>query len=509
MESIELLMEGFADVIGGPALMWTLIGVLVGTIIGVLPGVGPLGAMAVLLPLSFRLDPTSGLVMLAGIYYGSMYGGTLTSVLLNVPGEATSVVTSFEGHKLTQRGRAGAALAVGALASFFAGTISLMALVMAAPRFSELALQFSAPEYLALTIFAVFVLSRLTGGSLPRAMLAVGLGLVLATLGIDDTTGNMRFTFGFPVMAQGLNLTSVAVGMFAFGEVFRLVERAEVPGRLAKVRLRELYPNWSELRRAVPAMARGGIMGFLIGLIPGPAAVMATYASYGVEKRVAKGRHEFGKGAIEGVAGPEAGNNGAVGGVMIPLLILGIPFAAPTALLLAGFTVHGITPGPLLMEQEPGVFWGLIAGMYVGNAALLVMNLPLVGLFVNILRVPREVLMAIILIVSVLGVYATRNSMFDVGVLIVMGLVGYVMIKTQLPRAALLLAFIIAPVMEGSLTQTMVLAGGDPVGYLLARPIALVLLSITVAVLFLPLLLRPVVRRVRVKVTEPMTGSEA
>lgn len=486
MEALSGLQNGFSVVFEGTPLIWTLVGVLIGTVVGVLPGVGPLGAMAVLLPLSFRLDPTSGLLMLAGIYYGSMYGGTLTSVLLNVPGEATSVMTAIEGHRLTARGRAGAALAIGAIASFTAGTITLVALTFAAPVFSRVAVSFAAPEFLALTVFALLVLSRLSGGSLTKAMAAAALGLVIATIGVDPVTGNVRFTFGYTPAVQGINLTSLAVGIFAFAEVFRLAESKRPPDRPVPVKLRDLYPTREEFRRALPAMGRGSTLGFLIGLIPGPAAVMSTFASYGVERRFSKGRHQFGKGAIEGVAGPEAANNGAVGGVMLPLLTLGIPFAAPTALLLAGFLVHGITPGPLLIRQEPDVFWGLIAGMYIGTAMLLILNLPLVGVFVNILRIPHGILAAIILIVSVLGVFATRNSMFDVGVLIVMGALGWLMMKAGLPRAPLLLGFILSTIIERSLQQTLILSRGDPLPYMAQRPIAATLLALTAVVLIVP-----------------------
>lgn len=486
METIIGLATGFEAALKADTLLWTLVGVLVGTIVGVLPGVGPLGAMAVLLPLSFRLDPTAGVLMLAGIYYGSMYGGTLTSVLLNVPGEATSVMTAIEGHRLTARGRAGAALAIGAIASTFAGTVSLVALSVAAPTLSRVAIAFAAPEFLALTVFALLVLSRLSGGSLSKAILAAMLGLMMATIGVDQVSGSHRFTFGYAPAVQGIHLTSLAVGIFAFAEVFKMVERRHEPPRPAPVRFRELYPTKNELRRSLPAMVRGSGLGFLIGLVPGPAAVMSTFTSYAVERRFSKGRDEFGHGAIEGVAGPEAANNGAIGGVMLPLLTLGIPFGAPTALLLAGFLVHGITPGPLLIQQEPDVFWGVIAGMYVGTAMLLFLNLPFVGLFVRILMIPYGLLVSIILVVSVLGVFATRNSMFDVIMLIAIGGLGWLMIKAGIPRAPLLLGFILSTTIERALQQTLILSRGSPVQYMLGRPIAGTLLVLTAVALTAP-----------------------
>lgn len=479
------LLLGFQFVAQPAALAAVVLGVVVGSMVGVLPGIGPLGAMAILLPFSFTLDPAAGILMLAGIYFGAMYGGSTSSILMRVPGEASSVVTSLDGYEMTKQGRAGAALAVSAIGSFIAGTLAIVALMLVAPTLSDFATRFAAPEYLALAVFALFVLSRLTGGSFWRAMTAAGLGLALATVGLDEVTGNERFTFGGGDLILGVNITALAVGLYGVAEILFMIERRGKLPRLAKVRFRELYPTRREMRRAVPAMFRGGAIGFLLGLTPGPSGVLSTYASYWLERRISKHKDAFGKGAIEGVAGPEAANNGASGGAMIPLLVLGIPFAAPTALLLGGFTVHNIIPGPLLISQQPTLFWALIAGMYVANAMLLILNLPLVGLFVQLLRVPRDVLVSFIVLIAVLGTFATRNSMFDVIVLIVMGVLGYLMAKSGLPRATLILAFIIGPLIESSLTQTLLLAGGD-LTYIFSRPIATTFLVLTLAALVVP-----------------------
>lgn len=502
------LLDGFQFIAVPSALLALFVGVFVGSVVGVLPGIGPIGAMAILMPFSFALDPVVGILMLAGIYFGAMYGGSTTSILMRVPGEASSVVTSIDGYEMTKRGRAGAALAVSAMGSFVAGTLAVLALMLVAPALSDFALGFAAPEFFALAVFALFVLSRLSGGSLWPAMAAAGLGLLLATIGLNTGSGNTRFTFDTIYLTQGVDITALAVGLYGLAEIFLMIERKGTLPPLARVRMRELYPTRAELRRAVPAMFRGGTIGFFLGLTPGPSGVLSTYASYWVERRVSKKhKEEFGKGAIEGVAGPESANNGASGGAMIPLLVLGIPFAAPTALLLGGFTVHNIVPGPLLIQQQPTLFWGLIAGMYVANVLLLVLNLPLVGMFVQLLRVPRDILVALIVLIAVLGTLATRNSMFDVVVLVVMGLLGYLMVKASLPRATLILAFIIGPILESSMTQTLILAQGDWT-YLFSRPIATTLVSLTLLALFVPPVFSAIRHRRRATSSAQPPGAE-
>jgi len=494
VDTLTSLLDGFEALLSPYSLIALIAGVVVGSLVGVLPGIGPLGAMAVLLPFSFVLEPTPGILMLAGIYYGAMYGGSTTSILLNLPGEVASVVTAIDGFEMTKRGRAGAALAVAAIGSFVAGTFATVALMLAAPAISDVALEFSAPDYLALTLFALLVLSRLTGGSFARTMVAVGLGLVLATVGLDETSGNQRFVFDVTELNRGVNITALAVGLFGIAEILLLAERPGRPPDLPRLRLRELLPTRTELRRAAPAMVRGSGLGFLLGLLPGPGPVVSTFASYSLERRISKHRREFGHGAIEGVAGPESANNGAAGGAMIPLLLLGVPFAAPTAILLGGFTVHGIAPGPTLIDDEPELFWGLIAGLYSANVVLLILNLPLVRLFTTVLLVPRDVMLAGILVFAAVGTFATENSLFDVGLLLASGMLGYLMVKVGLPRAALMLAFVIGDLMERTLVQTLLLGGGSP-STLLERPVAVVLLVATALVLLAPLVGRLLGRR--------------
>ena len=489
MDLVANLASGFGAILDPGLILAMLVGVLVGTIVGVLPGIGPNGAMAILLPLSFTLNPATGLIMTAGIYLGSQYGGSTTAILVGVPGEASSVVTMLDGYPMTRAGRAGAALAVAAIGSFIAGTMAVFLLMVVARPLSEFAKAFSSAEFLLVALFALIALSRLTGGSAIRTFIAVGIGLMLATIGLDPSSGAVRFDLGFDGFIDGLTIPAVAVGLFGIAEMLLMAEQPEEVTRIPKVPLRNLWLTRAEFRRSAVPMVRGGLVGFLLGLLPGPSGVTASYASYAVEKQFSKHPEEFGKGAIEGVAGPESANNGASGGAMVPLLILGLPFNGPTALLLAGFTVHGVIPGPLFMESQPVLFWTLIAGFYAANLALLVLNLPLVGLFVSLLRIPRDLMMTLVIVIAIIGTYGTRGNMIDVFWLLVLGMLGYVLAKLDISRAAVMLAFVIGPFLESSLIQTTVLANGDPT-YLLRRPISAAILALTVLVVFLPVVLR-------------------
>lgn len=483
------LLQGFASILSLGSLLALVVGVFVGTVVGVLPGIGPIGAMAILLPISYALDPAAGILMLAGIYFGSMYGGSTTSILMRVPGEGSSVVTSIDGYEMTKRGRGGAALVIAAVGSFIAGTIATTLLLVIAPGLSAIAIRFSAPEFLAIGLFALLVLSRLTGSELPRTLIAIGFGLALSTIGFDSLSGSPRLNFGSLDLAQGIDLTAVAVGLFGLCEIFFMVENKEAKYTIGRVRFRELLPNRTEWRRSLPAMVRGSLVGFGIGLTPGPSAVLSTYVSYWLEKRISKRKAEFGKGAVEGVAGPESANNGASGAALVPLLVLGIPFAAPTALLLSGLTVHSVIPGPQFISQQRELFFALVAGMYVANVLLLVLNFPLVGMFTRLLSIPRPVLIVMIVIIAMVGVFAIRQSFVDIITLVMMGLVGYAMAKLRIPRVTVILAFILGPRIESSLRQTLILGRGDP-AYILSRPIAVGVLVLMVAILVLPLLLR-------------------
>jgi putative tricarboxylic transport membrane protein len=485
MESLAGLLKGFGVLAAMDNLIALTVGVILGTVVGVLPGLGPIGAMAILLPLSFQLDATAAVILMAGIYYGAQYGGSTTSILVNIPGESTSVVTCIDGYQMTKRGRAGAALTVSAVGSFIAGTIAVVLLMIFAPPLAQFALRFGAAEYFALTAFGLMVLSRLTGGGLAIAFMLVGIGLALKTVGQETMTGIARFTFGSLDLWQGIELTPVVVGLFGIAEVLIVAEEKPSDAQVHSVRLRELLPTCEEWRRSVWPILRGTAVGFPFGLVPGPAAILSTFASYALERRISKHPEEFGKGAIEGVAGPESANNAAAGGTLVPLLSLGVPFAPPMALLLGAFVIHGVQPGPLLLTQRPEVFWGLVASMYAGNVMLLILNLPLVGLFVSILRLPQDLLMSLIVLVSVVGVYSVNNSVFDLMVMLLMSLVGYAMRKFRLSAATLVLPLVIGTLMEESLIRTLMLARGDA-RYLLGRPIALSLLAVGIASMVVP-----------------------
>ncbi len=495
MESLSSgLLYGFSVALTPENLFACLMGVLLGTLVGVLPGIGPLGAMALLIPVTFTFNATTAIILMAGIYYGAMYGGSTTSILVNVPGEATSVITALDGYQMAKKGRAGAALTVAAVGSFIAGTLGIIGLQFFAPKLAAIALSFSAPEYFALTLVGLLFLSRLGGGSLVRAFLMIGLGLLLGTVGMEKLSGISRFTFGNVQLSQGIQFVPVAMGLFGITEVLVIAEQVTSSPAVARVKFRELFPNSEEWARSLPAMFRGTGAGFFVGLVPGPAGVLSTFLSYSLEKRVSRHKEEFGKGAIEGVAGPEAANNAASAGAMIPLLALGIPFAPATAMLLGALMIHGVQPGPLMIEERPDVFWGVVASMYVGNVALLLLNLPLVGLFANLLRVPKHMLMTVVVVLCLVGAYSVNNSVLDIAVLVGMGIMGYVLRKIGFDLAPLVLALVLGPMMERTMCQTMIMANGDP-SYLLSRPITVVLLLLGLTALALPPLVKFVIRR--------------
>jgi putative tricarboxylic transport membrane protein len=485
------LLQGFVVAATPANLLAAFVGVVVGTVVGVLPGIGALGAMALLLPFTFTLDVRGGLIMLAGIWYGAMYGGSTTSILVNLPGEASSVVTTLDGYQMARKGRAGAALAVAAIGSFVAGTLGLVGLTLFAPALANAALAFSRPELLAVSVLGLVLLSRLTGGSAIASLLMIFAGMALATVGMDFMSGINRFTFGVLQLSTGIELAPLVMGLFGLAEVLTVVSRPYA-AETARVRWRQLYPSAAELRRSVKPIARGSVLGFLVGIIPGPAAVMASFVSYAIERRLSGHPEEFGKGAIEGVAGPESANNAATAGAMIPLLTLGLPFAPPTAILLGGFMVHGIAPGPLLMVQHPDVFWGLLASMYIGNIMLLILNLPLVPAFAGIIRTPPRILMPIIVVVSVVGAYSINNRLFDVWVMLAAGALGYLLRKADLPAAPLVVGYVLGPLIEVYARQSLMMLHGNPWAIFM-RPLATACLALTAAVALGP----PVVRTVR------------
>jgi len=489
MSSIDGIVFGFSVALQWQNLFACFAGVLIGTIVGVLPGIGPVGAMALLLPATFALTPAGALIMLAGIYYGSMYGGSTTAILLKIPGEVSSVITTLDGYEMARRGRAGPALFVAALGSFVAGTIGVVGLAFLGPLLSRAALTFGPPEFFALCLLGLMVLSRLTGSPLPRAFLMVTVGLALSTVGMEPMSGSSRFTFGFLDLAQGIDLVPVAMGMFGVAELLKMAEGALVQAKPISVRLRELLPSKEEWRRSVWPIGRGSLMGFLFGLVPGPTAMIATFTSYAVERKLSSHPEQFGKGAIEGVAGPEAANNGAAQGAFIPLLTLGIPFAPASAMLLAALLIHGVKTGPLMIANNPEVFWGVVSSMYVGNLMLLVLNLPLIGVFVSLLRLPLYFIASIVALFCLVGTYAIGNSIMDVWVLLLSGVAGYLLRKLRFEPAILVLALALGPILERSFIQSLYLVQGDWL-QILQRPITAAMLVAGLAALAAPALFR-------------------
>ena len=463
------------------------LGAVLGTLVGVLPGLGPAAAMALLLPVTSGLGPTGGLIMLAGIYYGAMYGGSTTSILVNVPGEPASVVTAIDGYRMARKGRAGAALAVAAIASFVAGTMSVIALQLFAPLVAKAALAFGPAEYFALTLLGVILLSNLSGKSRLKSLTMVTVGIMLSTVGMDPLGGTGRFTFSYVPAQAGLSFVAVTTGLFGVAEVLFLMAERNGQVNLLPVKFRELYPSREELRRSLPPMLRGGVLGFLVGLMPGPAATIASFVSYGLERRISKHRHEFGQGAIEGVAGPEAANNAACGGGMVPLLSLGLPFTPATAVLLSGMLLMGVTPGPFLLRDNPHVFWGVIGSFYIGNLMLLILNLPLVGIFARVAQIPSNYLMPGVLVLCIVGAYGDNNNLFDVWVMLGAGVVGYLLRKFDFEPASLVLGLVLGPIMERSGLQALTIEQGNISG-LWASPVSATIFLLALFAASLPLM---------------------
>ena len=489
------LLHGFSVALTPLNLFFGFTGAVIGTVIGILPGLGPLGTMALLLPLTYGLDPTAGMILFAGIYFGAMYGGSTTSILLNIPGEAASVITVIEGYQMARRGRAGAALAVAAIGSFVAGTISLVGLSLIAPSLARAALKFGPPEYFTVALVGLLIMSRLTGGELMKSLMMIGIGLALGTVGMETVAGYMRYTFKQPLLAQGIDFLPVAMGLFGISEVLVTAEETVSSVQLQKVRFRELWPTLVEWKRSFWPVIRGSFIGFFVGLVPGPSPVIATMVSYSVERKL--DRHgEFGRGSIEGVAGPEAANNAAVGAAYVPLMALGIPFTPVMAVVMAVLIINGINPGPQLVNEKPDLFWGVIASMYIGNFMLLIFNLPLVGLFASIIRTPLYLLMPIVMLLCLIGVYSVNNSVLDLWLMIGFGLLGYLLRRLKYDLAPLILALVLGPMMERSFREAMMISRGDLTVFLV-RPISAMILAVGVLALIGPILLktlRPPVR---------------
>ncbi len=506
MTSFQLLLDGFAAALTPVNLMYALIGVTLGTLVGVLPGIGPAMTVALLLPITFTVPPASAFIMFAGIYYGGMYGGSTTSILLNTPGESASMITALEGNKMARRGRAAQALATAAIGSFVAGTVATALLVVAAPAVVDFAISFGPEDYFALAILAFTAVSSVLSRSIVRGLASLGLGLVIGLIGIDQQTGQARLTLGIPQLLDGIDVVIVAVGLFALGEALYVASRLRhAPPEVVPVG--RAWMGRADWRRSWFPWLRGTALGFPFGALPGGGAEIPTFLSYAAEKRLARGvaREEFGNGAIEGVAGPEAANNASAAGTLVPLLTLGLPTSATAAILLAAFQQYGLQPGPQLFDHNPALVWGMIASLFIGNTMLLVLNLPLAPLWARVLRVPRPYLYSGIVLFAALGVYALNGTIVDLFVLYLLGLLGYAMRRFGLPVAPAVIGMILGPMAEIQLRRALAIGAGD-VSVLVRSPVAVVLLVLAALALLTPLF-RKLAGRRRGQTT-PMSAGE-
>jgi putative tricarboxylic transport membrane protein len=493
MDFFGNFIAGFTVALQPTNLMFCFLGVFIGTLIGVLPGIGPVGTMAILLPVTYGIAPTTAIIMLAGIYYGAQYGGSTTSILVNIPGEAASVITCLDGYQMALKGRAGPALGIAAFGSFIAGTFAVVGLQLLAPPLVSVALRFGPPEYFSLMLLGFVILTYLAQKSMVKALMMAGVGIVMGTIGLDTMTGMPRFTFNIPELLDGVGLAPLAMGLFGISEILLNVEK-KIKQELLTTKVRGLFPNLEDWRRSTLPILRGTVLGFFLGILPGGGAVLSSFVAYAVEKRLSKYPQEFGKGVIEGVAAPESANNAAAQGAFIPLLTLGIPANVVMAILLGALMIHNITPGPMLVKEHPQLFWGVITSMYLGNIMLLVLNLPLIGLWVQLLRVPYSLLFPLILFVCLIGAYVINNSAVDVAIMFIFGVVGYFMRKFEYEPAPLVLAYVLAPMLENALRQSLILSSGS-FGIFITRPISAGCL-IVAAVLLLSSLL-PMIRKKR------------
>jgi putative tricarboxylic transport membrane protein len=496
MSTLDYLMGGFATALQWYNLLFAFAGVVIGTMVGVLPGIGPISGVALLIPVTASLTgglppesaATSSIILLAGVYYGAMYGGSTTSILLNTPGESSSVVTALDGYPMAKQGRAGAALSIAAIGSFFAGIVSIVGLVLLAEPLSNVALKMGPADEFSLMILGLCALSGLAGKSMTKALIMTVFGLLIATIGIDAVSGVSRFTFDIPELYSGLEFLTVAVGLFALGEVFKTILEGESnEGSIAKIN--KILPTKQDLKDSVGPIIRGSLVGFFKGIVPGSGATLASFLSYLLEKKISKHPEKFGKGAIEGVAGPESANNAASGGAMIPLLTLGIPGTGTTAVLMGALIMYNVQPGPLLFDEHPTIAWGLIASMFIGNLMLLLLNMPLVKVFAKIIETPPKYLIPIIVAISIFGVYAVRVTTFDLFLLIGCGVLGYFLSKNDYPMAPLVLGLVLGPMIENNLRRALTISNGDMMVFI-QRPASLIFLIIALLWVAIPMILK-------------------
>jgi putative tricarboxylic transport membrane protein len=498
MGFLDHILTGFQVTLIPTNLLFCFIGVLIGTLVGVLPGIGPVGAMALLLPATFKVDTTSSIIMLAGIYYGAMYGGSTTSILVNIPGESASVITCLDGYQMARQGRAGPALGMAAWGSFIAGSISVIGLMLVAAPLAKAALRFGPPEYFALMCTGLILVTVLAQGSILKALMMALVGLLIGYVGLDVITGLPRFTFGIDGLVDGVGMIPVAMGLFGIAEILGNLEKS-LDKEIFQARIDHIMPSLKDWAEAKWSIVRGSILGFFIGILPGAGATLATFVAYAVEKKVAAHPERFGKGAIEGVAGPESANNAATGGSLVPLLALGIPPTAVMAMLFSALIIHGIQPGPLLIKNHPQLFWGLVASMYVGNGFLLLLNLPLIGIWIKVLKIPYKILFPLILLFCLIGAYSINNTNFDIDVMIFFGAAGYLMKKFGYECAPLILAFVLGPRLEQTLRQSLLISRGS-FSIFFTRPICAVFLGVAFLLLLSNIL--PYIKKRRQKYDE-------
>ena len=486
MDVITNLLLGFGVAFQPINLLFCFAGVFIGTLIGVLPGIGPVAAMSLLLPITFNITPEAGIIMLSGIYYGSMYGGSTTAILVNIPGEAASVITCLDGYQMARQGRAGPALGMAAMGSFIAGTAAIVGLMLLAPTLARFAVKFGPTEYFSLMVLGLTILVWLSQGSILKALIMACVGVVLGLVGIDSITAMPRLTFDQLELIDGLGLVPIVMGLFGIAEILSNLEQ-RLDRQIFDTNVKGLLPTKEDWKRSAGPIARGSVLGFFLGILPGGGAVISSFLSYAMEKRLSKTPERFGKGAIEGVAGPETANNAAAGAGFIPLLTLGIPPNVVMALLLGAFIVHGVQPGPLLMVQQPALFWGVVASMYIGNVMLLVLNMPLIGMWVQLLKVPYKILFPMILLFCIIGAYSVSNQAFDVYLMLAFGVIGWLMKKYGYEPAPLVLAFVLGPMLENNLRKALILSQGDFTPFVM-RPISAVCLVAAALLLLSPLL---------------------
>jgi TctA family transporter len=498
MDLFNNLIFGFGVALSLQNLLYCLVGVTVGTLIGVLPGIGPLGTIAILLPITYGVPPVAALIMLAGIYYGAQYGGSTTAILVNLPGETAAVVTCIDGYQMARQGRAGPALAIAAIGSFFAGTVGTLLIALAGPPLAEIALKFGSPEYFSLMLMGLVAAAVLAQGDMVKSLAMVVIGLLLGIVGSDVNTGLQRFSFGIAELSDGIGFVVVAVGMFAVGEIVANLGAKAEERRLAS-EVRNVFPSKDDLKRSLGPILRGTGIGSFFGVLPGTGPAIASFSSYMVEKRLAEDPSRFGRGAIEGVAAPEAANNADAQCKFIPMLTLGLPASGVMALMLGALTIQGIQPGPQVMTQRPELFWGLIASMWIGNLLLVALNLPLIGLWVKLLQVPYRLLFPAIMAFSAIGIYSVNNSSFEITLTALFGIFGFVCMQLGFPLAPMLLGFVLGPMMEENLRRAMLMAGGDP-SVFLRRPISLAFIIATT--LIIVVMVVPAVRRRRAVIAD-------